>query len=79
MHIILYGQNISLSNPFIIFKYIYFQLTVELYEMLEIMDKCNEHLRFMDPISDFLYPFLHKNLVIKWCDFGSYENYAFVH
>ena len=36
----------------------FFQLTVELYEMLETVDKFNSHLRFMDPISDFLYPSL---------------------
>jgi len=34
------------------------QLTVELYEMLEAVNRKNEHLRFMDPISDFLYPFI---------------------
>jgi len=33
------------------------QLTVELYEMLEAVNRKVEHLRFMDPISDFLYPF----------------------
>jgi len=33
------------------------QLTVELYEMLEAINRKVEHLHFMDPISDFLYPF----------------------
>lgn len=32
------------------------QLTVELYEILQNVDKTGEHLRFLDPISDFLYP-----------------------
>ena len=40
------------------------QLTVELYEMLEVVNRKVEHLRFVDPISDFLYPlasvFTHK-------------------
>jgi len=34
------------------------QLTVELYEMLEAINRKVEHLRFIDPISDFLYPSL---------------------
>jgi len=34
------------------------QLTVELYEMLEAVNRKVDHLHFIDPISDFLYPFL---------------------
>ena len=33
------------------------QLTTELYEILEIVDKSSDHLYYMDPITDFLYPF----------------------
>ena len=33
-----------------------FQLTVELYEMLERVNRHVDEIRFMDPISDFLYP-----------------------
>jgi len=36
------------------------QLTVELYEMLEAVNRKVQHLRFMDPISDFLYPFMES-------------------
>ena len=30
--------------------------------MLEKVDKSVEHIRFMDPISDFLYPLLERSL-----------------
>ena len=39
--------------------FVYSQLTVELYEMLEAVNRKVEHLRFMDPISDFLYPYIN--------------------
>ena len=35
------------------------QLTVELYEILVKVDKHSEHMRYIDPICDCLYPLLH--------------------
>lgn len=32
------------------------QITIELYEMLEKVDKTGADLKFVDPICDFLYP-----------------------
>ena len=32
------------------------QLVVELYEILVNVDKTCDHLRYLDPITDFLYP-----------------------
>ena len=52
-HDIYFINVIKLQNVF----FCIFQLTIELYEMLENVDSSNEHMRFMDPISDFLYPF----------------------
>jgi len=36
-------------------------LTVELYELLEQVDKNVPHMHHMDPICDLLYPFIYTN------------------
>lgn len=37
--------------------FLFWQLVVELYEILVNVDKSCDHLRYLDPITDFLYPF----------------------
>ena len=46
--------------------FLLFQLTVELYEMLEQVDAKSEHLSNIDSIADFLYPFKAFESVIFW-------------
>ena len=36
--------------------------------MLEAVNRKVEHLRFIDPISDFLYPFYESRLIVDCCD-----------
>lgn len=40
-------------------------LTVELYELLEQVDKNVTHMHHMDPICDLLYPFIHTNFLLQ--------------
>jgi len=46
------------------------ELTLELYELLEQVDKSVAHLKYMDPICDLLYPFkLNWNPAILYIQF----------
>lgn len=58
---IVFNNIVTLNSPMFNIKYLFLlllQLTVELYEILENVDKASEHMYMMNPISDFLYPLL---------------------
>lgn len=40
------------------------QITVLLYELLEVVDRASDHLHHMDTITDFLYPLISYIIVI---------------
>ena len=47
------------------------KLTVNLYEMLEQVDKAQNHLKYMDPVCDLLYP-LKNELILNFTDFNGF-------